>query len=91
MLVYFSNLIVQLINQWIESPIDLDLGLEVEAATGEINPDRINSAGDFVNHFISDELPQSAIENTEGPGVLILFRLFSSVGHPKSKLSSVDL
>ena len=51
-----------------DSPIELDLGLEVEAATGQIDADRINSAGDFVDHFIPDELPQSAIDNTEGRG-----------------------
>ena len=48
-----------------DSPLELDLGLEVEAAMGQINADQINSAGDFVDHFIPEELPQSAIENTE--------------------------
>ena len=56
----------RLISQWVNST-ELDLDLEVEAATGHINPDRIHSAGDFVDHLIhdNDELPQSAIDNTQ--------------------------
>ena len=47
---------------------DFDLNLEVEAASGHVDAAKINSAGDFVDYVINDEineLPQAAIDNTE--------------------------